>query len=336
MKRYTFLLTFFLFSGVLTSQKNTYFQKFYLAEKLYANEKTKSNSINIYRQAFACNKLPLISNLLNTFYKAYRMDSLDFCYEIMDILPKVGFGYQNLKKFLKGSIYYGYERINIIDSLVFLKNFVPEVVSDSLLLRDLEYMLERDQAIRKIMNPKGIYSMQSISDMNYLWLKKIIENNDGLLPSFKQVGGDGIDHIKTLIMHLDIEHIVELWPAFTRSIEVNCLPIGENIIYQIDRNMVNEPNLVYLKKDKLIIKKNKNKEISGRKIYYQNYGGMDFFNHVTKKTFWWPFNPDIDLKNTDKIRKALLLDSIEDLKLRNPHIVTISAEEFLEFIFKQG
>lgn len=151
--------------------------------------------------------------------------------------------------------------------------------------------------------------------MNYLWLKEIILRNGGKLPPYEQVGNEGLEYITTILVHLELDFIIDLWPYLIRSIHEDKAPINDIIVYQLDRNMISGDNIVYLEKGKLV-KKQTNKTIPNSLYYYQNLGGMDVNIIEEKAHYWWPFNPELDKDNTNKIRKALCLDSLDNLLTR--------------------
>lgn len=305
------------------------FLNYYKAESLYFNKTDKDKSVQYFRKAFEDPNFGSLADVYNAMDKVYRLDSFEYSKSLlaksfikggrMDFLDRIDKYYPNLK--------YDKERLQkITDSVRITRN-----PYDSLLIKDLEYMDNRDQLIRKNeeLENHSILEVKIIDRMNYLWLKEIIVKNGGKLPNFDQIGTDGFENIETILLHLDLDYIIDLWPYFIRSIKEDRAPINEILLYQLDRTMVAGQDIVYLEDGKLV-KKKKNSKIPNSEVYYQNLGGMDVFLMEEKQSYWWPFNPELDTENTSNIRKELCLDSLEDQIKREPYRKLITIDEFVK------
>lgn len=299
----------------LVAQDCDCFLNYYKAESLYFNKTDKIKSIKYYRKAFEDPKFGSLADVYNALDIVYRMDSFEYAKTLLeqsllkegrlDFLNRIDKYYPNLK--------YNKERLQKIADSVRI-NRKP---FDSLLINDLAYMEQRDQFIRENekMENNSILNEKTIDKMNYLWLKEIILSNGGKLPTYDQVGDEGLEYITTILVHLELDFIIDLWPYLIRSIHEDKAPINDIIVYQLDRNMISGDNIVYLENGKLV-KKHTNKAIPNSHYYYQNLGGMDVNIVEEKAHYWWPFNPELDKDNTNKIRKALCLDSLDNLLTR--------------------
>lgn len=327
--KYLFLSLAITISCNLFSQDCDCFLNYYKAESLYFNKTDKDKSVQYYRNAFKDPKFGSLVNVYNAMDIVYRLDSFEYAKTLleksfikggrMDFLDRIDKYYPNLK--------YDKERLQkITDSVRITRN-----PYDSLLIKDLEYMDNRDQLIRKNeeLENHSILEVKIIDRMNYLWLKEIIVKNGGKLPNFDQIGTDGFENIETILLHLDLDYIIDLWPYFIRSIKEDRAPINEILLYQLDRTMVAGQDIVYLEDGKLV-KKKKNSKIPNSEVYYQNLGGMDVFLMEEKQSYWWPFNPELDTENTSNIRKELCLDSLEDQIKREPYRKLITIDEFVK------
>jgi hypothetical protein len=204
---------------------------------------------------------------------------------------------------------------------------------DSFMIKELLWMKMRDQLIR---NNKeyidDISKFKHIDSTNLVILQSLIKYNNGKLPSYQQLGSDGSYALEIILTHFDVKNINEIFPYIIVAIKNNTFYNSENVLYQIDRNNIDDKNLyLYNKKLKKFDIKKTNKLLHKNIGYFQYYGGMDINDLSTRKTYYWPYFPNRDMKIVTNLLNDLCLP------IRNPlksHIIDCKVEEFIKIALK--
>jgi hypothetical protein len=161
-------------------------------------------------------------------------------------------------------------------------------------------------------------------------LKNIIARYNGSLPDLKYIDFDVMDNLETILVHMDIEWIAEIFPVLVDAIHKG-YTFNEILIYQIDRNIIGKGDLfTYDQASHSFIKSYQLDPIPNSVEYPQYYGGMDMYMGKEEGSIWWPFAGNQNLIQVNELRSILCLDSLEDYMLRKPFVRSIDVEEFLE------
>jgi len=207
MKIYLLYFFLFIYADTIVGQDSC-FSDYYKAERIYFSSNEKHNSIEFYRKSLVKNQIKYLSIYYNTFWKSYKMDSIDFCNELQKVMVSTfDMSFNSYLKFIKDypDFKFKLDSISFFDITKKRKSYKL----DSLLLFELKLMEKRDQYIRENERYEelSILDYSNISDMNFSSLKTIVALNDGNLPRYNQVGSEGIEIIKLLIVHMDLDQL---------------------------------------------------------------------------------------------------------------------------------
>jgi len=115
------------------------------------------------------------------------------------------------------------------------------------------------------------------------------------LPSYRKIGSEGSSALSTLLIHLNIDMISEIFPAILKSIHQEEFFDAETILYQIDRNIVGGyPLYRFDKNTGHLLEFGESKLLHDKLGSYQYYGSMDLSDMRTRTVNFWPFHPNID------------------------------------------
>jgi len=322
----------FIFIALFYSN-NTYSQPdichchkhYYKAEKAYYSD-NQDSTIYYYKKAFSNPEFNDVAKLYNAASKVIRLGDLDYAKSLLLQIRKSGSSIAGLNAFIQRHSQYNLD----FDSTDLLEIAIDSFSVDSFLLSELKFIHDRDQKIRT--DYEDIYDekyKKLVDYGNFLILKNIIERYNGFLPDLKEIGPEGEKYIETILTHSDIEWIAEIFPSLVEAIHKGYM-FNENLIYQIDRNIV-DSGIVYIYDNKMntIIPSSKNNSIQNSAFFYQFYGGFDISDMKNKRLVWWPFQKNADKTLINSLRSELCLDSLDDYIARRPYIKFISDTEFL-------
>ena len=125
--------------------------------------------------------------------------------------------------------------------------------------------------------------------------------------SYEQLGMEGSDALKTLLIHFELDQLLAISPFIIKAIKNGEFWANENYLYQLERSSIDENVLLKMnsQRDSIITYGHNNLMDQSLKIYYSNYGTLDYYIDQKVGGVWWPLNPDVDREEVDILRNNL-------------------------------
>lgn len=324
---------------------------------LIAQESTEDNNFKAYYSALesyqsgdsimALNKISELfqntefgdlSHIYNTLSKAIESKRTDLIQIMAKSGARKGASINDLKNFVTNVNFGGNSDYG---NLIKEENYKNDINYyqrglDSFLISELLNLENRDQLFRHEYPhkfPEG-YD-QYIDSLNFLVLTKLIEQEGGKLPPYRKIGSKGSSALNTILIHLNIDMIAEIFPAIVKSIKQEEFFDAETILYQIDRNIVGGyPIYKFDKQTGTLIECGHSTLLHNKLGNHQYYGSMDLSDMKTRTVYFWPFEPNID-KNTQQEMYDILRIAPSLTNPMKSHIKLITKQEFINLFLDQ-
>lgn len=328
-------------SSLYAQQENfqVHFEKYYQAEKAFLDGDYKAAKTG-YLDLFENTEFGDLGHIYNTLIKACIMEDTTLVKILGKSGVRKGASIYNLQKVAQNKkcgsdgLYAALitSELETSDSMYYAQDL------DSFLISELVHLQDRDQLFRdEEYSFKIPEKYDKFTDsINFLVLKKLIELEGGKLPPYKKIGVDGSRALSTLLYHLEIEMISEIFPAITKSIRLGEFYDAETILYQIDRNHVGGNTLYRYDKETGHLKAFGSNTLLHPKLgNYQYYGSMDISDMKTRTVNFWPFHPEVDQSVQQEMYDALLvLPPFENP--RKAHMKKRTDQEFIDLLLHQN
>lgn len=313
------------------------FYNYYEAESLYQEGDTL-RALNMFENIFANTEFGSLRHIYNTINKAIASGDKELLKTLIKSGTRKGAQLVDLKNFVKAERNGGKEEYAdlVTNALVQVDSIYYYSGLDSFLITELLHLEERDQLFRDE-NPYnapeeyGIY----IDSLNFLTLKKLIKLEGGKLPSYRKIGPDGSSALSTVLIHLYINMISDIFPAIVKSIHNEEFFDAETILYQIDRNHIGGyPLHRYDKNTGTLVAFGTNKLFHDKVGSYQYYGFVEISDMKTRTVNYWPFFPDINTSIQHEMYDVLKIIP----PFKNPqksHFKKRSDQDFINLLLNQ-
>jgi len=202
---------------------------------------------------------------------------------------------------------------------------------NSHLIDSLRLIAFRDQEYRG-QEEDDLWSFQLRNDsLNWIDLRKMTAELNRL-PKYSEIGFEGAEDLDILFYHMPKEELEWFLPYIMKNITVGESNLGEVILYQLDRIGMSE-ELIYSVSDKYeIIEIGKRTKLKNG-YFCQAFG--EWFNEKSprdKKLYAVPVDPNISIKEVNRVRQLFGQDIIESKWKRQPWVHVVNIEIFEEKI----
>ena len=285
------------------------FNDFYSVEKLYySNDFDNSHIINLYKKNLIDNNFGDLSHLLNTIDKVIKFGDIITIKEFILQIPKKGGNLSDVIDFLNRYPTLENSKFLLIDSIAIINNELEfKKGLDSLLIKELLWMSERDQYVRSNDSLFKRYN-SFIDSSNFSLLLDLIKLNNNKLPEYHKIGSEASTCLNSLLMHMSIQNLSDILPFIIKAIRDNGFYDNTNILYQIDRNHIGNDSIFRINKSTLkLYPFLKNKEFHPKAGYFQYYGGIELFDDSSMKKYFWPFHPEANKDIQQELYDVLCL-----------------------------
>ncbi|MBK8355843.1 MAG: hypothetical protein IPL13_10855 [Saprospiraceae bacterium] len=337
MRAYTFtsvIILYFTINGYTQGPICNNYENFWKGESCFYNDQ-KDSAIIYYSKAYNNSRFGNVANSLNTISKAVECDSFNFAKKLLKV---------SLTKGLLDTSYYAkYFKEHPEVGLSTIFDVVPrdEYFSISknynenlnfVYIKVLTDLVSLDQKIRESRDEFDKYS-KIVGALTFDAILKLIKFNGNKMLSYEQLGMEGSDALKTLLIHFELDQLLAISPFIIKAIKNGEFWANENYLYQLERSSIDENVLLKMnsQRDSIITYGHNNLMDQSLKIYYSNYGTLDYYIDQKVGGVWWPLNPDVDREEVDILRNNLGLQTLNELFISKPFVKVISIEDFIRY-----
>ena len=145
-------------------------------------------------------------------------------------------------------------------------------------IKVLTDLVSLDQKIRESRDEFDKYS-KIVGALTFDAILKLIKFNGNKMLSYEQLGMEGSDALKTLLIHFELDQLLAISPFIIKAIKNGEFWANENYLYQLERSSIDENVLLKMnsQRDSIITYGHNNLMDQSLKIYYSNYGTLDYY-----------------------------------------------------------
>jgi len=313
------------------------YENFWKGESCFYNHQ-KDSAIIYYSKANNNSRFGSVANCLNTISKAVECDSFDLAKKLLKV--------SLIKGMLDTSYYAKYFDEHPEMGLSTIFDVVPrdEYFSISkkynenlnfVYIKVLTDQVSLDQKIRESRPDFDKYS-KIVGALAFDAILKLIKFNGNKMLSYEQLGMEGSHNLTTLITHFELDQLLIISPYIIKAIKNGEFWANENYLYQLERSSIDENVLLKMnsQQDSIITYGHNKLMDQSLKIYYSNYGAMDYYLDQKIGMVWWPINPDVDREEVDILRNNLGLQTLNELFISKPFVKVIPKEDFVKYMHR--
>jgi hypothetical protein len=295
----------------------------YEAERAYRSDFDPQKAVKLYKEAFA-NSITEGSAYLEAIECAAMIGDTASAIHFLEKGLGVGLTTSSYKKLwgqLGKGISYPYVMRRMDTTVV--KQYKTALRPD--INAQLQVMADRDQKYR---SEDGLEDKQrALDSVNWKALQAMVTSL-GRLPTYIETGFDGAENLEVLFYHMDKDVLAWFIPYVIDAVRCGQSNLGEPILYQLDRVGMAE-GLIYTVSDEGLLLNHAPRTRMKNLYYCQAFGQwFDEQNPVDRRVYETPFDPNISIEETNRVRKLFCLDSLESKRQRKPWAAVVDVKTF--------